>query len=84
MITNMFAALDKKELREIYDAIAVSREEGMRPRILDEYIRQVREVYLLSVGEAWKYTEQLHTALAGGSWCGTERQRGGGSGSVLM
>ncbi len=26
----------------------------------------------------------LHTALAGGSWCGTERQRGGGSGSVLM
>lgn len=59
MITNMFAALDKKELREIYDAIAVSREEGMRPRILDEYIRQVREVYPLSVGEAWKYTEQL-------------------------
>lgn len=26
----------------------------------------------------------VHTALAGGSWCGTERQRGGGSGSVLM
>jgi len=26
----------------------------------------------------------MHTALAGGSWCGTERQRGGGSGSVLM
>jgi hypothetical protein len=23
-------------------------------------------------------------ALAGGSWCGAERQRGGGSGSVLM
>lgn len=27
---------------------------------------------------------KVHTALAGGSWCGTERQRGGGSGSVLM
>lgn len=27
---------------------------------------------------------ELHTALAGGSWCGAERQRGGGSGSVLM
>lgn len=26
----------------------------------------------------------MHTALAGGSWCGAERQRGGGSGSVLM
>ncbi len=28
--------------------------------------------------------DTMHTALAGGSWCGAERQRGGGSGSVLM
>ena len=35
-----------------------------------ELARQVREV------------RPVHTALAGGSWCGAERQRGGGS--VLM
>ena len=28
--------------------------------------------------------EELHTAVASGSWCGAERQRCGASGSPLM
>ena len=37
-----------------------------------------------NIREVRKENGLLHTALAGGSWCGAERQRGGGSGSVLM
>lgn len=59
MIENVFSGLTFEELKVLYAGILEAREEGIRPRILDEYIRQIKEKYPLSFGEAWRYTEQL-------------------------
>lgn len=59
MIENVFSGLTLEELKVLYAGILEAREEGLRPRILDKYIRQVQAKYPLSFGEAWKYTEQL-------------------------
>ena len=59
MIENVFSGLTLEELKVLYAGILEAREEGIRPRILDEYIRQIKEKYPLSFGEAWRDTEQL-------------------------
>ena len=58
-------------------------EEAMRdPNFKNGYDLSQKLLAAFSNGEVCP--GNMHTALAGGSWCGTERQRGGGSGSVLM
>lgn len=59
MIEDIFKNVSEAQLKIIYEQIIAGREEGLRPRILDNYIREVRKAYELSFGEAWKYTEKL-------------------------
>ena len=58
-MNNPFNNETKETLENIYKEIKNSKEEGLRPRILDSYIQEVRSVYSLSVSEGWKFTEQL-------------------------
>ena len=58
-MNNPFNNETKEILENIYKEIKNSKEEGLRPRILDSYIQEVRSVYPLSVSEGWKFTEQL-------------------------
>ena len=53
-------------------------------RLSDVLSKPITTDYVQIEGFLGSRKLKMHTALAGGSWCGTERQRGGGSGSVLM
>lgn len=59
MNENVFSELTPEELKTLYMGILKAREDGMRPRVLDDYIRKVQAEYPLTFGEAWKHTEQL-------------------------
>lgn len=59
MDKKIFSELTSDELKTLYAEILKAREEGLRPRVLDKYIRQVQAIYPLTFGEAWKHTEQL-------------------------
>lgn len=59
MDKKIFSGLASEELKTLYVEIRKAREEGLRPRALDKYIRQVQTIYPLTFGEAWKHTEQL-------------------------
>lgn len=59
MDKKIFSELTSEELKMLYAEILKAREEGLRPRVLDKYIRQVHTIYPLTFGEAWKHTEQL-------------------------
>ncbi len=59
MVEDIFKNVSYTQLKFLYGQIIAGREEGLRPRCLDEYIRVVRNVYQMSVGEAWSYTEKL-------------------------
>lgn len=56
---NPFEDKTDEELKYIYEEIIKAREEGLRPRILDSYIQEIRNNYPLNVTEGWKFTEQL-------------------------
>lgn len=56
---NPFEDKTDEELKYIYEEIIKAREEGLRPRILDSYIQEIRNNYPLNVAEGWKFTEQL-------------------------
>lgn len=48
------------KMKELYLDIWSGREEGLRPRGLDPYIKEIKEqLPQLTFGEAWRYTEQL-------------------------
>ena len=59
MDKKFFSELTSEELKTLYAEILKAREEGLRPRVLDKYIRQVQAIYPLTFGGAWKRTEQL-------------------------
>ncbi len=54
----LFKNLSDEQLKILYEQILEGRMEGMRPRGLDEYIRQVQKVIPLSFGESWSYVEK--------------------------
>lgn len=56
---DVFRAADYEELKHIYKEILKGREEELRPRCLDPAIEEVRKVYNMSIGEAWRYAEGL-------------------------
>ena len=56
---NIFKNQSKEQLRYLYEQILIGREDGLRPRCLDDYIRKVQSIYPLTFGEAWRYTENL-------------------------
>lgn len=56
---DLFDGKTDEELKIVYEEILRAREDGLRPRILDSYIEEVRSVHPLSVAEGWKFTEQL-------------------------
>lgn len=56
---NLFKKETDEELKCIYKEILESREEGLRPKILDPYIRKIRDVYPLTVSESWEIVEKL-------------------------
>ncbi len=56
---NPFGNETDNELKSIYEEMLKAREEGIRPRILDIYIQEVRNNYPLNVAEGWEFTEQL-------------------------
>lgn len=58
-MNNLFESVTDNELKNIYKDIQSAKEEGLRPRILDSYIKKIREIYPLDIGEGWKFTEQL-------------------------
>lgn len=59
MIEEIFSSLSDKELKKMYEDILLGREEGLRPKCLDPYIKKVQEKYPLSFAEGWAYTEKL-------------------------
>lgn len=59
MEEKIFSPLSDMELKKIYTDILQGREEGLRPKCLDPYIKKVREKYPLSFAEGWSYTEKL-------------------------
>lgn len=56
---DIFKDLDYETMKNIYQNILAKREEGLRPKCLDGYIKKVQAIYPLTFGEAWKYTESL-------------------------
>ena len=48
---NPFGNETDNELKSIYEEMLKAREEGIRPRILDIYIQEVRNNYPLNVAE---------------------------------
>lgn len=56
---NPFKALTKDELQIINEDRLKAKNEGMRPRSFDKFIKEVQEFYPLTFGEGWKYTEEL-------------------------
>ena len=61
----LFKNVSDEQLKFLYEQILAGRIEGLRPRCLDEYIRQVQKVFPLSFGEAWSYTEKIFWDEAG-------------------
>lgn len=63
-------------MKELYLDIRNGREEGLRPRSLDPYIKDVREhLPHLTFGEAWKYTEQLFWEEVAHRFFSTEKEK---------
>ena len=58
-MNNPFENRTDEELKIIYKEILKTRQEGLRLRILDSYIQDVRCVYPFTVSEGWKCIEQL-------------------------
>lgn len=56
---NVFENESYETLKVLYDDILKEREEGLRPHSLDKYIDQVQKVYPLTMGEAWRYAENM-------------------------
>lgn len=55
----LFSRTSDTQLKYLYEQILSGREQGLRPRALDEYIREVEKMCQMSFGEAWGYTEKL-------------------------
>lgn len=55
----LFKDASDSQLKFLYEQILAGRIEGLRPKCLDEYIRQVQKVYHMDFGEAWRHTEKL-------------------------
>lgn len=58
-MNEIFSRLTKDELRCINEDRIKSKQEGVRPRSFDSYIRDIRNVYPLTVGEGWSFAENL-------------------------
>lgn len=56
---NVFENESYETLKSLYNDILKEREEGLRPHSLDTYIEQVQKTYPLTMGEAWRYTENM-------------------------
>lgn len=78
--TRFFADVDGVK---VFDKIGFAWVINNRQFLPDSYTRFKNKIGLADENGDL-ISASVHTALAGGSWCGTERQRGGGSGSVLM
>lgn len=59
MILKIFEDISDTQMKYLYEQILQGRDGGLRPRCLDEYIREVQKAYQMSFGEAWSYTEKL-------------------------
>lgn len=59
MILKIFEDVSDMQMKYLYEQILQGREYGLRPRCLDEYIREVQKAYKMSFGEAWSYAEKL-------------------------
>lgn len=58
-VEELFKNISDEQLKFLYEQILTGRIEGIRPRCLDKYIRQVQKVFPLSFVEAWDYTEKI-------------------------
>lgn len=58
-VYNVFAQVSDTDLKCLYYRILEKREEGLRPRELDSYIRRVQEKYPVTFGESWRITERM-------------------------
>ena len=56
---NVFENESYDVLKTVYNDILTAREEALRPHSLDKYIEQGMEAYPLSLGDAWRYTENM-------------------------
>ena len=56
---NVFENESYDVLKTVYNDILTAREEALRQHSLDTYIEQVMEAYPLSLGDAWRYTENM-------------------------
>lgn len=55
----LFRNISETQMKYIYNQIMKGREEGLRPRVLDDYIREVQKKYQMDFWEAWRSTEKL-------------------------
>lgn len=56
---DLFSKISDTQLKHLYEQILDGRDKGLRPRVLDEYIREIEKIYQISFGEAWRLTEKL-------------------------
>lgn len=59
MILKIFEDVSDMQMKYLYEQILQGREDGLRPRCLDEYIREVQKAYRMDFGESWRHTEKL-------------------------
>lgn len=55
----LFSKTSEKQMKYLYGQIMAGRDQGLRPRALDDYIREVQKKYGMDFGEAWRHTEKL-------------------------
>ena len=56
---NIFENESYETLKSLYNDILKEREEGLHPHSLDKYIEHVQKEYSLTMGEAWRYAENM-------------------------
>ena len=58
MNKNVFRSVPDEEMKFLYTQIIESRETGLRPKCLDDFIVKFQELYPLPTASAWKYAEE--------------------------
>lgn len=54
-----FKDLDKEEMKRLYEDRQQAQKQGLRPRSFDPYIKETQNEFMMSFGDAWRYTDTV-------------------------
>lgn len=54
-----FKGLSKEEMKRLYEDRKQAQEQGLRPRSFDPFIKEVQNNFMMSFGDAWRYTDTV-------------------------